>query len=115
MTTTLRFPKDDQAFTCLRVDDFEGFLRATEGRETIDLSETDLRGVDLRRIDVDRVILRGAYLREADLRGLDLTRVDLEGCSMLHAKVSGVRFPTGLSAAEIRMSIELGTRLRPGS
>ena len=38
--------------------------------------------------------------------------MDLEGCSIFHAKVSGTYFPENLSAAELRMSLEMGTRLR---
>ena len=63
-------------------------------------------------LDLAKVRLRGSYLRDADLRGVDLRHVDMEGCSLYHAKISGAYFPTNLSAAEISMSVQYGTRVR---
>ena len=103
---------DDQAYGCLRVGDLDGFHRHIAPRQQVDLSNADLRGVDFRKIDLSRVILTGAYLRDADLRGLDLRHLDLEGCSLLRAKVSGTYFPPNLTAEEILMSLQCGTRLR---
>ena len=111
--TTLRFP-DDEACRCLRAGELEQFRRLTAGRPTVDFSNSDLRGVDLRHVDFARVVIRGCYLRDADLRGLDLRPVDLEGASIFHARVSGTYFPPTLSADEIRLSVECGTRLRMG-
>lgn len=106
-----RFP-DDEAYRCLRAGEIEKYHELAVARPEVDFSNSDLRGVDLRQIDADRLILRGAYLRDADLRGLDLRQVDLEGCSLYHAKISGVYFPQGFSADEIRLSVDFGTRLR---
>jgi uncharacterized protein YjbI with pentapeptide repeats len=106
---------DDPAFRCLRTGDLESFQRQLAGRKTLDLSDSDLRGVDLRGIDLGKVMLRGSYLRDADLRGLDLRHVDMGGCSMYHAKISGAYFPADLSAAEISMSVQYGTRMRTQS
>jgi uncharacterized protein YjbI with pentapeptide repeats len=108
-----RFPKEQVAFACLRAGDLDGFHSAVRGQRAVDLSDADLRGVDLRKADLSNVVLRGAYLRDADLRGLDLRHLDLAGCSILHAKISGAFFPANLSAEEIRLSQEQGTRLRP--
>jgi uncharacterized protein YjbI with pentapeptide repeats len=77
-----------------------------------DLENVSLRGADLQRFDLSHANLRGAYLRSADLRGCDLFSADLEGASLHGARISGVRFPRGLAPDEIRMSVELGTRLR---
>ena len=77
-----------------------------------DLENCSLRGADLQRFDLSHANLRGAYLRSADLRGCDLFSADLEGASLHGARISGVRFPRSLTADEIRMSVELGTRLR---
>jgi len=77
-----------------------------------DLENVSLRGVDLQGFDLSHANLRGAYLRAADLRGCDLFWADLEGASLHDARISGVRFPRSLAADEIRMSVELGTRLR---
>lgn len=77
-----------------------------------DLENADLRMADLRSADLRRANLRGAYLRNADLRGVDLSEANLEGASLNAARVSGVYFPKGIDAAEIRLSVDLGTRLR---
>jgi uncharacterized protein YjbI with pentapeptide repeats len=77
-----------------------------------DLENTSLRGADLQGFDLSHANLRGAYLRSADLRGCDLFWADLEGASLHDARVSGVRFPRSLAPDELRMSIDLGTRLR---
>jgi uncharacterized protein YjbI with pentapeptide repeats len=103
---------DDPAFRCLRIGDLNGFQQQLAGRKELDLSDCDLRGVDFRGLDLGKVLLRGSYLRDADLRGVDLRHIDMEGCSMYHAKVSGAYFPTNLSAAEIGMSVQYGTRVR---
>ena len=107
-----RFPKEQVAFACLRAGDLDGFHNAIQGQRSIDLTDADLRGVDLRKANLQNVVLRGAYLRDADLRGLDLRHLDLEGCSILHAKISGTFFPPSVTAEEIRLSHEQGTRLR---
>ena len=84
---------------------------SANGRK-FDFSDTDLRGTDFRTVDLANVVLTGAYLRDADLRGLDLRHLDLEGCSIHNAKIGGTYFPDNLSAAEISMSVQYGTRLR---
>ncbi len=110
------FPRllDDEAFRCLRSGDLDGFGEHIADRQEVDFSNCELKGTDFRRADLSKVILRGSHLREADLRGVDLRHMDLEGCSLIHAKISGTYFPANLSAAEIRMSVECGTRLRTG-
>ncbi len=111
MNNPLRFP-EDEAFRCLRANDIEGYQRNTEGRKSVDLSDCDLRGVDFRNVDMSNVILRGAYLRDTDLRGKDLRHIDMEGCTLRHAKISGVYFPDNLDVHEIQFSLQFGTRLR---
>ena len=103
---------EDEAFKLLRSGELEAFHRLSISREEIDFSNSDLRGTDLRMADLSNVILRGSYLRDADLRGIDLSNNDLSGCSLSHAKVSGTLFPANLTADEIRLSLEFGTRLR---
>ena len=63
-------------------------------------------------MDASGLDLSDAYFRGADLRGIDFRQTNLEGASMAEAKISGCYFPKELSAEEIRMSVELGTRLR---
>jgi len=46
------------------------------------------------------------------LRGIDFRNSALEGASLAHAQISGAYFPPELSADEILMSMNFGTRLR---
>lgn len=78
----------------------------------IDLRGADLRGLDLRQLDASRIDFTDAYFRGADLRGLDLREASLEGASIAHAQISGAYFPTQLSADEILLSMQFGTRMR---
>ncbi len=109
--STPSFP-DDQAFKKLRMGEVDAFHAEIDGRDEVDFSGTDLRSVDFRRVDLSRLVLRNAYLRDADFRGCDLRHVDLSGASLHGAKVGGAYFPDNVSAAEIRMSMRHGTRLR---
>ena len=77
-----------------------------------DLESISLRGADLQGFDLSHANLRSAYLRTADLRGCDLFWADLEGASLHDARISGARFPRNLAPDEIRLSVDLGTRLR---
>jgi len=47
-----------------------------------------------------------------DLRGIDFRKSLLDGASINGAKISGTYFPVSLSAQEILLSFEHGTRLR---
>jgi len=51
-------------------------------------------------------------MRGGDFRGLDLRTACMEGASLAHAQISGVYFPVELTADEILMSVNFGTRLR---
>lgn len=104
---------DSEWANLLRESHIEEFNRRAAGQEP-DLSDTDLRMLDLRKADLSRAKLRGAYLRNADLRGHDLSGTDMHGASIHDAKIAGVLFPSNLSAGEIRLSVEYGTRLRAG-
>ncbi|WP_394561641.1 pentapeptide repeat-containing protein [Aquipseudomonas alcaligenes] len=78
----------------------------------VDLRGADLRGLDLRLLDASRIDFTDAYFRGADLRGLDLRESNLEGASIAHAQISGAYFPVQLSADEILLSMQFGTRMR---
>jgi uncharacterized protein YjbI with pentapeptide repeats len=80
--------------------------------QTADLSNANLRGADLRRVSLRKADLRGAYCHSADLRGVDLSEARIEGASFHMARVSGAYFPPNVSAEEIRLSLDLGTRVR---
>ena len=106
-----KFSKDPM-YQLLRVDDVKGFnLRKQQG-QTCDLTGVDLRGLDLRGLDAAGLDLRGSYFRDADLRGIDFSTADLDGASIRGARISGTLFPRNLSAEEIRLSWEHGTRMR---
>ncbi len=77
-----------------------------------DLRGGDFRGLDLRKLDAQGIDFTDAYFRGADLRGLDLRNARMEGASIAHAQISGAYFPVELSADEILMSLNFGTRLR---
>lgn len=72
----------------------------------------DFRGLDLRNVDVDGIDLRDAYFRGADLRGIDFRKANIEGASFCQAHISGCYFPAEISAEEIRLSFDLGIRVR---
>ncbi len=72
----------------------------------------DFRGLDLRELNADGLDLRDAYFRGADLRGVDFRNTQLEGASFCQAYISGCFFPSELSADEIRLSFDLGIRVR---
>ncbi len=91
-----------------KIDEFN--VRVEE--EPADLENVDLRTADLQGANLLRANLRGAYLRNADLRGVDLYHADMEGASIHTARIAGTRFPPNISADEIRLSIDLGTRIR---
>ncbi|MEX6503981.1 pentapeptide repeat-containing protein [Pseudomonas zhanjiangensis] len=103
---------DCPLYQLLRRDDVAAFNAQKPASGEIDLSGGDFRGLDLRELDTQRVNFRDAYFRGADLRGLDLREAQLEGASLAHAQISGSYFPVELSADEILMSVNFGTRLR---
>jgi len=87
--------------------------RKAAGEETNDLLRGgDFRGLDLRELDASGLDLRDAYFRGADLRGIDFRNTQLEGASFCQAHISGCFFPEALTADEIRLSFDLGIRVR---
>ncbi|MFN8549468.1 MAG: pentapeptide repeat-containing protein [Candidatus Eisenbacteria bacterium] len=95
----------------LRDGQFTTFNQRAE-KTPPDLVDADLRLCDLRQADLRHANMTGAYLRNADLRGVDLSEAQLEGASIHAAKISGTYFPPSLSPEEIRLSAEVGTRMR---
>jgi uncharacterized protein YjbI with pentapeptide repeats len=76
------------------------------------LTGCDFRNVDLRGMDAAGLDFSHSYFRQADLRGVDFRNARMEGASLNGARVSGAYFPPELSAGEIALSIEHGTRMR---
>ncbi len=104
--------KTDPLYQMLRQEDIDSF---NENRDTLDTSELtggDYRGRDLRKVNARGLNFANAYFRNCDLSGIDFRETNLEGASLMDAKVSGVYFPHEISADEIRLSLDHGTRLR---
>jgi uncharacterized protein YjbI with pentapeptide repeats len=103
---------DDPLYQLLRNENIKEF---NEQRNTLDnsnLRSGDYRGRDLRNMEAAGLDFADSYFRNTDLRGIDFRQTNLEGASLIDAKVSGTYFPEELSAQEIRLSIDTGTRLR---
>ncbi|MFO2465502.1 pentapeptide repeat-containing protein [Pseudomonas sp. 15FMM2] len=103
---------DSALYVLLHKDDIRGFNQQRARDGTVDMRGGDFRGLDLRDLHAEGVDFTDAYFRSADLRGLDLRGCSLEGASLAHAQISGTYFPVELSADEILMSVNFGTRLR---
>jgi uncharacterized protein YjbI with pentapeptide repeats len=107
----LRRP-DDPLYKAMREGRADDFNRERQAAPSHDLHACDFRGSDLRGFNCTHLDFTDCYFRQADLRGLDLRSCTLEGASLHGAHVSGVYFPASLEAAEIDLSVRLGTRLR---
>ncbi len=99
-------------YKLIRVGDSDEFNRRRAAGDAVDLRGVDLRSVDLHSFDLSTLDLTDCCLRQADLRGQDLRTCCLEGAGLRSAHISGVRFPPRPPAEEIRLSVDLGTRLR---
>jgi uncharacterized protein YjbI with pentapeptide repeats len=104
--------KEGPLVMLLRDGKVEEFNQAVRHTESVDLSGANLRGVDLRHANLVKADLRNAYCHTADLRGVDLSRANIEGASFHRARISGAYFPSNVSAEELKMSVEVGTRIR---
>ncbi len=103
---------DTPLFRLLHDEKISEFNKQKPREGSIDLRGADLRGLDLRMLDASRIDFTDAYFRGADLRGIDLREACLEGASIAHAQISGAYFPMQLSADEILLSMQFGTRMR---
>lgn len=104
--------KTDPLYQMLRHEDVDAFNANRDSMDTSHLKSGDYRGRDLRKLNARGLDFANAYFRNADLSGIDFRETNLEGASLMDAKVSGVYFPHDLSADEIRLSLDHGTRLR---
>ena len=101
-------------YALLRAEQIEEFNRrkAAGDYQPEMLIGGDFRGLVLRNLDASGLNLSDAYFRGADLRGIDFRQTLLEGASFCQAHLSGCYFPKSLAADELRLSFELGTRVR---
>ena len=102
---------DSALYALLHKDDIRAFNQERP-QGPIDMRGGDFRGLDLRELNADGIDFTDAYFRSADLRGLDLRTASIEGASLAHSQISGAYFPVELTADEILMSVNFGTRLR---
>ena len=103
---------NDPLYQLLRNEDIKAFNEQRGQLDTSRLQSGDYRGRDLRNMDARGLDFSNSYFRNTDLRGIDFRETNLEGASLIDAKVSGTYFPEQLSAEEIRLSLDSGTRLR---
>ena len=103
---------DDPLYQLLRSEDIKGFNEQRDKLDASRLKSGDYRGRDLRNMNAAELDFSNSYFRNTDLRGIDFRQTNLEGASLIDAKVSGTYFPEALSAEEIRLSLDTGTRLR---
>ncbi len=104
--------KTDPLYQLLRQEDIKGFNEQRDSLDTSELRSGDYRGRDLRNMNASGLDFSNAYFRNADLSGIDFRSTNLEGASILDAKLSGTYFPEELTAEEIRLSLNTGTRMR---
>lgn len=103
---------DDPMYKLLREGKIDEFNSRRINGEEVDLKQVNLRGLDLRGMNVEGIDFRDTYFKQTDLRGLNFSKCNLEGCNIQHAKISGTYFPKTISAQEILLSVEFGTRMR---
>jgi uncharacterized protein YjbI with pentapeptide repeats len=106
--------KLDPLYQLLRNEDIDAFNAQRDTLDSSELRSGDYRGRDLRKMNADGLDFSNSYFRNADLSGIDFRNTNLEGASLLDSKLSGVYFPNELSAEEIRLSRDTGTRMRYG-
>jgi len=104
--------RDDPMYELLQQENIMEFNSRRALGESCDLRGAHLRGLDLRGLDATELDLRDAYLRGADVRGVDFRSTQLEGASLADCNISGAYFPAEISAQEIMLSVNRGTRLR---
>ena len=101
-------------YDLLRAEQIDEFNKRKAAGESTEgkLAAGDFRGLDLRDLDADGLDLSNAYFRGADLRGIDFRNTKLEGASFCQAHISGCFFPREIHADELRLSFDLGIRVR---
>ena len=102
----------DPAYQLLLSERIDGFNLKKKSLDLSKLAGKRYQGLDLRNLDAEDLDFSNSHFRNTDLRGIDFRRTKLEGSSFAGAKISGCYFPANLSAAEIGLSIDRGTRIR---
>ena len=103
---------NDPMYQLLRDGAIKEFNSKKAAGQSCELRCCDFRGLDLRGLDAAGLDFSDSYFRQTDLRGVDFREANLEGASINNAQVSGAYFPLALSAEEIQLSLQHGTRMR---
>jgi len=106
---------DDPLYQLIRDGKIQKFNKKKQAGAACNFQHADFRAVDLRGIDATGLDFRHAYFRQADLRGVDFSQSKLNGATINAAKISGTYFPANISAEEILLSLNHGTRMRTGT
>jgi uncharacterized protein YjbI with pentapeptide repeats len=109
---TKQQPVLNTLFQLLRSGQIEAFNKQRKESEVPDLRNTDLHGVDLRGLDARGLDMSNCNLHQADLRDIDFSQTNLDGASISGAKIACTHFPVELTAEEIALSLQHGTRMR---
>ncbi|MCB2426072.1 pentapeptide repeat-containing protein [Methylophaga pinxianii] len=103
----------DPLYQLLRDGKIEEFNHRIAKGEKVDLTSCDFRHLNLQGLIANGLDFSNSYFRQADLRGIDFSQcISLRGASIHGAKISGVFFPSPLTAEEITLSLQHGTRMR---
>ncbi len=102
----------DPLYQLLREGKIKEFNSRQKAGKVCDLNGYDFSSMDLRGINAYGLELCDCNFRMADLRGIDFRQTKLAGSTINRAKISGTFFPADISAAEILLSLEHGTRIR---
>ena len=108
MADIRRTPKPKMLFE----ENMATFNKMAAQGQKIDFSNQNLSDLDLRGFNLKNANLSGAYMRGTNLSGQDLSGAYLHGASIRQANISGCLFPLELPAEEIRLSVDMGTRIR---
>lgn len=103
---------DDPLFALLRTGQISQFNALKASGSSCDFSGCDLSRTDLRGLNASGLNFSDCYFRMADLRGIDFRECNLEGASFADANISGAYFPKEVSAEELQLALEHGTRIR---
>ncbi|EEF79804.1 pentapeptide repeat-containing protein [Methylophaga thiooxydans] len=100
-------------YRLLREGKIDEFNQRVAAGEQVDLTSCDFRHLNLQGLIAKGLDFSNSYFRQADLRGIDFSQcISMNGASIHAAKISGAYFPEQVSAQEILLSLEHGTRMR---
>lgn len=104
---------ENPLYRLLRDGKVAEFNQRVAAGEKPELIGCDFRHLNLKGINAEGLDFSNSYFRQSDLRGVDFLKCEsLEGASFHGAKISGAYFPNAISADEILLSLQHGTRVR---